>query len=233
MTDAVSRETPPVPAAARAVFGDRLLLAERYAALLSEAGVTRGLIGPRETPRLWERHLLNCAVVADLVPHAAAVADVGSGAGLPGLVLAIRRPDLDVALIEPLLRRATFLEEAIALLELDNVAVIRARAEDRALAERHGTFDVVTSRAVAPLARLAAWSLPLVRAGGMFLPMKGSSVADELEEAEATLRRYGAVGWSVTSVGADVVAPAVTVLEVVKGAVLPAAPRGRGSRRRG
>src|SRR5919112_1325552 len=112
-SDSVSRETPPVPSAARGVFGARCELAERYAALLADAGVVRGLIGPREAPRLWDRHLLNCAVVTDVLSSGADVCDVGSGAGLPGLVIAIRRPDLEVTLLEPLLRRTTFLEEVV------------------------------------------------------------------------------------------------------------------------
>ncbi len=144
----VSRETPPVPTSAQGVFAARLDLAERYAALLADAGVVRGLIGPREAPRLWERHLLNCAVLADALPEDADVCDLGTGAGLPGVVLAIRRPDLRVTLVEPLLRRTTFLDEVVADLGLDNVEVIRGRAE-----ELHGRreFSVVTSRAVAPL----------------------------------------------------------------------------------
>ena len=156
----VSRETPSTPAAARRAFpSERLALAERYAAILATDGVVRGLIGPREAPRLWERHLLNCAAVGALVPQGSTVCDVGSGAGLPGLVLAVARPDLEVELVEPLLRRTTFLNEAVAALELENVTVTRGRAE-----QLHGVrrFDVVTSRAVAPLTRLLEWSMPLV-----------------------------------------------------------------------
>ena len=151
---------------------------ERYADLLATAGVERGLIGPREAPRLWERHLVNCAVVAEpggLVPAGADVIDVGSGAGLPGLVWALVRPDLRVTLLEPLLRRATFLTEAVVALGLTNVQVERGRAEECRL--RAG---VVTARAVAPLDRLLRWCLPLVRPGGALLALKGSSVADEI-----------------------------------------------------
>jgi len=156
-------------------------LAERYAALLATDGVVRGLIGPREAPRLWDRHLLNSAVVGACVPDGATVGDVGSGAGLPGLALAIARPDVKVTLIEPLLRRTRFLDEAVESLGLgDQVEVLRARAE-----ELHGqrTFDVVTARAVAPLERLARWCLPLVVRHGELVALKGSSVADEIDEA--------------------------------------------------
>ena len=153
----------------------RLPLAERYAELLATDGVVRGLIGPREAPRLWERHLVNCALLADLVPRDSTVCDIGSGAGLPGLVLAIARPDLRVTLVEPLLRRTTFLEEVVADLGLDHVEVVRGRAESL-----HGRrrFDVVTSRAVAPLGRLLDWSMPLVAPTGALVAMKGSSVAE-------------------------------------------------------
>ena len=145
--------------------------------LLATDGVVRGLIGPREVPRLWERHLVNCALLGLGVPRGVTVADVGSGAGLPGLVLAIGRPDLRVTLVEPLLRRTTFLTEAVEHLALANVEVVRDRAE-----ALHGqrSFDVVTSRAVAPLDRLARWCLPLVVPGGRMLAMKGSSAADEV-----------------------------------------------------
>src|SRR5580765_961510 len=177
--DDVSRETatPPAPLEARGVFAvERLPLAERYAGWLADSGVVRGLIGPREVPRLWERHLMNCAALAAVLPESATVADVGSGAGLPGLVLAIARPDLQVTLIEPLLRRTTFLEEVSADLGLSNVEVVRGRAD-----ALHGarTFDVVTSRAVAPLGRLLEWSMPLVDATGSMIAMKGSSAAEE------------------------------------------------------
>ncbi|MCD4523737.1 16S rRNA (guanine(527)-N(7))-methyltransferase RsmG [Nocardioides sp. cx-173] len=167
---------------------DRLPLAERYAELLAGAGVVRGLIGPREAPRLWERHLLNCAVLGDLIPPGATVCDIGSGAGLPGVVLAIRRPDLRVTLVEPLLRRTTFLEEAVAELALDNVEVVRGRA-DALHGERR--FGVVTSRAVAPLDRLLGWSMPLVEPQGALVAMKGSSVDEEILAATDVLERLG------------------------------------------
>ena len=185
----VSRETPSTPEAARRAFpSGRLDLAERYAEILATDGVVRGLIGPREAPRLWERHLLNCAAIEGLVPQGSTVCDVGSGAGLPGLVLAIARPDLEVELVEPLLRRTTFLLEAVAGLGLNNVTVSRGRTDDL-----HGVrrFDVVTSRAVAPMARLLEWSMPLVAPEGLLLAMKGSSAAAEIEAAGATLAAWG------------------------------------------
>ncbi|MFO6452260.1 MULTISPECIES: 16S rRNA (guanine(527)-N(7))-methyltransferase RsmG [unclassified Aeromicrobium] len=170
------------------MFGERLPLAERYAELLATSGVERGLIGPREVDRLWERHLFNCAAPVARVPHGATVADVGAGAGLPGMVWAIARPDLHVTLIEPLLRRTTWLEEVVADLGLeDQVTVLRSRAEDV-----DQTFDVVTARAVAALDKLARWCMPLVRPGGLLLALKGRSAAEEVEAARATLARLKA-----------------------------------------
>ena len=166
----------------------RLPLAIRYAELLATEGVLRGLIGPREAPRLWERHLLNCAVLEEWIPHGVEVCDIGSGAGLPGLVLAIARPDLRITLVEPLLRRTTFLDEVVTELGLDGVEVVRGRAESLHGARR---FDVVTSRAVAPLDRLLGWSMPLVAADGALVAMKGSSVRDEVAKAEPVLRALG------------------------------------------
>jgi 16S rRNA (guanine527-N7)-methyltransferase len=203
---------PATPAAAEKAFpGDRLELAERYAALLATDGVVRGLIGPREGPRLWERHLLNCAVLGELVPDGAMVADIGSGAGLPGIVLAIARPDLAVTLVEPLLRRTTFLEEVLTTLGLDRVEVHRARAESL-----HGsrTFDVVTSRAVAPLERLLAWSMPLVAPTGAMVAMKGSSAAEEVEAAAEALRRQGCASPEIHSRGADLADSPTTAIRV-------------------
>ena len=195
---------------------------EQFAALLADVGVTRGLIGPREVPRLWERHLLNCAVVAEpeagLVPPGAAVADVGSGAGLPGLVWAIVRPDLTVLMIEPLLRRSTFLTEAIADLGLADRAVVwRGRAEDAAARPGAVGLDVVTARAVAPLERLIGWTVPLMRPGGRLVALKGSSATQELADAQAQARTVGLVDLAVVEVGAGVVDPPTTVITGVRG----------------
>jgi 16S rRNA (guanine527-N7)-methyltransferase len=212
----VSRETPSAPPAtpelARRVFSsDRLPLIEAYAASLASDGVVRGLIGPREAPRLWERHLLNCAVLAEVIPEGATVCDVGSGAGLPGLVLAIARPDLAVTLVEPLLRRSTYLTEVSEQLELSTVEVVRARAD-----ELHGKrrFDVVTSRAVAPLERLLGWSMPLVAPEGRLLAMKGSSISDEIAAAAGVLARLGCTEPVVLELGADVISPHTFAVQV-------------------
>ncbi len=190
---------------------DRLPLLERYTELLATEGVVRGLIGPREAPRLWERHVLNSAVLSEAVPAEASVCDIGTGAGLPGVVLAIARPDLDVTLVEPLLRRTTFLDEVVAELELAHVTVVRGRAEDL-----HGraTFDVVTSRAVAPLERLLGWSMPLVAPTGALVAMKGRGVRDEIAEARAFLSEWRCGEPEVFEVGVGVVDPATTVVRV-------------------
>ena len=205
----VSRETtgggaPEPPPAAVEYFGARLPAAERYVALLAGPGTERGLLGPREVPRLWDRHLLNCAVIQEAMPHGATVVDVGSGSGLPGVVLAVVRPDLAITLVEPLLRRSVFLSEVVAELRLPNVQVVRSRAE-----ELHGKVvaDVVTARAVAPLDRLARWTLPLLRSGGLLVALKGSTVRDELAETADSLRALGAVSWRVIEYGAGVVDP--------------------------
>jgi 16S rRNA (guanine527-N7)-methyltransferase len=193
---------------------------ERYADLLAGPGVERGLLGPRETPRLWDRHILNCAVIAPLIAPASVVDDVGSGAGLPGMVLALVRPDLEVTLVEPLLRRATFLTEVVADLGISNVQVERARAEDLSplvATGRRRRADVVTARAVAPLNKLAYWCLPLLRDGGELLALKGESAADEVAAARTNLALAGVRSVDVVTVGAGVVEPPTTVVRVVAG----------------
>ncbi len=200
---APSDELEP-PAAAARVFGDRLDIARRYCAALATAGVERGLIGPREVPRLWERHILNCAVIGELIDEGASVVDIGSGAGLPGIPLAIARPDLRITLVEPLLRRTIFLSEFIEEAGLD-VTVVRGRAEQSGVIKEAGGADVVTSRAVAPLAKLAHWSLPLLRDHGRMLALKGTSAAEELERDGAELIRDGATDLRVVGCGAGVV----------------------------
>jgi 16S rRNA (guanine527-N7)-methyltransferase len=212
----VSRGTsPPPPSEAAVVFGDRLALATAYADWLAGPGTERGLLGPREVGRLWERHLLNCAVVGELVPHAVTVADLGSGAGLPGIPLALARPDLAVTLVEPLLRRATFLEEVVAALGLTGVEVVRSRGEDL---HGHRTFGVVTSRAVAPLERLLDWSVPLVEPGGTVVALKGASAADEVAALAAVpdaWERLGVEPPEVLPAGTTVLSEPATVVRAV------------------
>jgi 16S rRNA (guanine527-N7)-methyltransferase len=200
------------PAEASLVFGDALGTARRYAELLATDGVTRGLIGPRETERLWDRHLLNCAVVAELLPEHGSLVDIGSGAGLPGVVLAMLRPSLEVTLLEPLLRRSVFLEECVTELGLANATVLRVRAEEKAA--RIGA-DIATARAVAPLGRLAGWAAPLLRPGGQLLAIKGQSAADELAAARPALSRLGVRSAEVLQAGHGRVVSATTVIRVV------------------
>jgi 16S rRNA (guanine527-N7)-methyltransferase len=214
---------PPSPAeipaglaaVATKIFGDRLSLATRYADILAGAGVERGLIGPREAPRLWERHLLNCGVVAELLPHGTQVCDVGSGAGLPGIVLAVARPDLEVTLLEPLARRSTFLGEVVEELGLTGVTVVRGRAEESVGRLR---FPVVTARAVAPLDRLGRWCLPLLEPGGRLLALKGASAGEELDEHRSAVARLGGTEATVLTCGTGVLARPTTVISVVRGA---------------
>jgi 16S rRNA (guanine527-N7)-methyltransferase len=195
------------------VFSDRLDLAARYVEHLATSGVERGLIGPRETDRLWDRHVLNCAVVADLVPDGANVVDVGSGAGLPGIPLALARPDLRIVLVEPLARRVEWLTEIVEDLGL-SLTVERGRAEENAIRRRWEGADVVTARAVAPLARLAGWSLPLLRPGGRLLAVKGASAPQEIDRDAAEIRRLGGGTPRIELCGAGVVDPPSTVVSV-------------------
>ncbi|WP_370460008.1 16S rRNA (guanine(527)-N(7))-methyltransferase RsmG [Nostocoides sp. F2B08] len=213
---------PDPPPAARVVFGERVELAVRFARYLADTGITHGLIGPREVPRLWDRHILNCAVVADEIESGASVIDVGSGAGLPGLALAIARPDLMMTLIEPMERRTAWLDMVTADIGLD-VTVVRARAE-----EMHSrmTADVVTARAVAPLDRLARWCLPLLPVGGRLVAMKGSSAEREISEATATLQRLGGGKARIRLCGSLVLDDPTTVVVVDK--VREGLPQGRG-----
>jgi 16S rRNA (guanine527-N7)-methyltransferase len=223
---------PAPPAAAVELFGSALPLVRRYGELLAGPGVERGLIGPREVDRLWERHLMNCAAVAELIPEGAHVVDVGSGGGLPGIVLAATRTDLRVTLLEPLLRRTVFLDECLDALELENAEVLRGRAEE--WAGRMGA-DVVTARAVAPMERLVGWCLPLLRRGGRMLALKGDTAADELASVAPSLAKLGATEWSVVEVGEGLGSAATRVIRIDLGSegvktARPARRSGRGAR---
>jgi 16S rRNA (guanine527-N7)-methyltransferase len=210
--------TLAVPAEAEAVFGSATHLAARFAELLATEGIARGLIGPREVPRLWDRHLSNCAVVTELLPDGAHVVDVGSGAGLPGIPLAIRRPDLAVTLVEPKQRRVEFLVELVDLLGLgDRVRVVRGRAEDEDVRERVGRTQWVTARAVAPLDRLVGWCLPLLRPGGTLLALKGASASDEVAAYMQAVSRSGADHVEIVSCGTGVVEEPTTVVAIRRG----------------
>ena len=199
---------PPPPPGAAAVFGPALDEARAYAGMLATRGVEWGLIGPHEVPRLWDRHLLNCAVVADLIgSQYRTLVDIGSGAGLPGIVLAMMRPELAVTLLEPMERRCRFLSGCVAELGLANARVLRGRAEDATL-----RADVATARAVAPLDRLAELAVRVVRPGGLVLAIKGQTADAELRKARPVLRRIGARGARVVRAGQGKVDPATTVV---------------------
>jgi len=207
IADAAARPAP-VPASAASVFGPALPAAAAYAGILATRGVAHGLLGPREVPRLWDRHLLNCAVVAELIEQRrGTLVDLGSGAGLPGLVLAMVLPDTAVTLLEPMERRCRFLAECVTELGLANVSVLRGRAEDVTI-----RADVVTARAVAPLPRLAELAMGVVRPGGMVLAIKGRTAAEELKAAGSVLRRIGARDAQVVRAGHGKVIPATTVV---------------------
>jgi 16S rRNA (guanine527-N7)-methyltransferase len=198
--------------AAEKIFGERLGLAERYVEHLATSGTERGLIGPREIPRLWSRHVLNCAVIESEIAQGSHVADVGSGAGLPGLCLAIARPDLELTLIEPLERRVIWLQEVVDDLGLDNVTVMRTRAE---LAVGLVKADVVTARAVSALSNLAGLTIPLLDGEGEVVAIKGRSAAEEIDKAAKAIRKLGGVQTSVVTVGQDLLEEPTTVVRIV------------------
>ncbi len=203
---------PEPPAEAVRIFGDQLPAAQAYADLLADEGVRWGLLGPREGERIWARHLLNSAVVAELIPRGVQILDIGSGAGLPGIPLALVRPDLDVVLVDSLLRRSTFLTAAVERLALSpRVQVVRSRAED--LGPRWRS-PVVVARAVAPLERLAAWCLPLVAPGGALLALRGAGAAEELAAAAPVLARLRSGAAAVLHCGEDVLAVPTTVVRI-------------------
>jgi 16S rRNA (guanine527-N7)-methyltransferase len=183
----------PMPAGVMEAFGPAASLLQRYAYLLVGPAVARGLLGPAEPAKIWRRHLLNCAALAPLVPEGVEVTDVGSGAGLPGLVLAIVRADLSLTLLEPMARRATFLTECVTELNLERrVHVRRARAQDCAAVSTAGPrgAPVVVARALASLRRLIPMSMPLLEPGGVLLALKGQRATEEIASAQPLLSRY-------------------------------------------
>ncbi|WP_410661274.1 16S rRNA (guanine(527)-N(7))-methyltransferase RsmG [Amycolatopsis sp. lyj-112] len=217
-----------VRTAASEVFGDRVELAAGYVELLEVHGVERGLIGPREVNRLWERHVLNSAVIGEQIPQGARVVDVGSGAGLPGVPLAISRPDLDIVLLEPMARRVDWLAEVAEKLKL-SITVVRGRAEERQVREELGDADVVTARAVAPLARLASWCLPLVRSEGALVALKGASAAEEIERDRVAVRKAGGGEPEIFECGTKVLEVPSTVVVIHRLPSKPSRPRSRRS----
>ncbi len=227
--DAVAAPGEPT-AEARELFGDALPRVRRYAELLAGPGREQGVIGPRELPRLWDRHLVNSAYVGRVIPSGSSVLDVGSGAGLPGIPLALSRPDLTVTLLEPMARRVAWLEEVVAALELD-VTVRRGRAEERETRRACGESDVVTARAVAPLGRLTTWTLPLVRPGGRLAALKGASAHDEVRRDADDLHAAGAGEIEVLACGAGDAATHIVVVHRTERR--SAAGSGPGSGRRG
>jgi 16S rRNA (guanine527-N7)-methyltransferase len=228
----VADETPPpAPPQAVRLFGERIALAERYVALLAGPGLERGVLGPRETVRLWERHVLNSAVIGDLIPRNCRVLDVGSGAGLPGIPLVLARPDLTVVLLESMARRVAWLEEVVADLGLP-VTVHHGRAEQlegRAIGQ---DWDVVTARAVAPLGRLAGWCLPLARTDGRLLALKGANASMEVARDGSHIRRAGGGAVEIVECGVGVLESPATVVVVTRRRVeMASAPWTRKDRR--
>ncbi|MCW2702211.1 MAG: methyltransferase GidB [Blastococcus sp.] len=213
--------TPPAPGSAAEIFGPLLVVATEYVARLASDGVTRGLIGPREVPRLWERHILNSAAVAEAVPEGARVVDVGSGAGLPGIPLGLARPDVELTLVEPMARRVEFLEEVVADLAVPaglRWRVVRGRAEERSVATAVGPVDVVTARAVAPLPRLVGWCRGLMRPGARLVALVGASALAELPSLVPELEAAGMRDVHSRAVGAGLGDAATTVVVMTRGA---------------
>lgn len=217
---AVAPEEAPRPTEAelRAVehyFGDRAELAQRYVGHLASSGIERGLLGPREIPRLWGRHVLNCAAAEGAIPQGSLVADVGSGAGLPGIALALARPDLMMVLIEPLDRRVQWLDEVVDDLGLgDRVDVVRARAE-QLVGELDA--DVVTARAVTALRTLVPLTLPLLGGHGELVALKGRSAAEEIEKAQKIIRKHKGHDVTVETLGARYLEEPTTVVRIPVG----------------
>lgn len=214
----MSIASPPVPAVVAERFSpSAAALLARYAEWLADAGTVRGLLGPREVPRLWDRHLLNSAALAELLPEGTRLVDIGTGAGLPGLAVACVRPDVRVDLVESLQRRTDFLTEVVSDLRLDDrVRVIRGRAEDKAVVAQVGSAPFVTARAVASLEKLVRWAFPLLAPGGALLALKGTSAEEELREAAAVIRAKTSRQPRVLECGVGMVDPPTRVVELVR-----------------
>jgi len=210
----LARQESWVVDAVEVLYGDRTDVAERFEHHLVTTGIEWGLLGPREIPKMWDRHVLNCAVVQELLPKGALVADVGSGAGLPGIALAIARPDVQFVLIEPLERRVDWLEMVIADLELENVDVVRARSEQ---VFETVDVDIVTARAVSAMKSLVPMTVPLLHGTGELLAIKGKSAANEIEKADKVLRKFKTKNSEVLTVGDELLAVATTVVRLTYG----------------
>jgi 16S rRNA (guanine527-N7)-methyltransferase len=226
-------DTPSAPAppeSASTIFGDALAAAVQFAELLAAVGIERGLIGPREVDRLWDRHLLNSAVVGERIPNGARVIDIGSGAGLPGVPLGLARPDLDVTLLEPMARRVAWLEEVVQTVRL-SATVVRGRAEEPDIRRQLAGADVVVARAVAPLDKLWGWAAPLVRQGGRLVALKGESAEVEAERDTASVRRAGGSLPVVARCGVSLLETPTTVIEIERTAAI--GREGAGGRRPG
>lgn len=219
-------EVSAPPDGAASLFKERLGLIEHYAAALAGAGVERGLIGPREVDRIWERHILNSAALSELVGPGDRVVDIGSGAGLPGIPLALARPDLRVTLIEPLLRRSDFLREVVDELGID-VAVVRGRAEEPGVRKQLGETDAVVSRAVASLDKLTRWSMPLLRVDGHMLALKGERAEEEIRDHRRVMASLGAADVRVMRCGANYLDPPATVVVARRVKAVTHRPTGR------
>lgn len=204
-------EVETEPEAALAIFGLGIDKARSYAKALVDDSDLLGLLGPREMPKLWSRHILNSAVVAELVPAGVSVADVGSGAGLPGIPMAIAQPDAKFVLIEPMERRANWLQEQVDALGLDNVTVIRARAEE---VEKH-QFDIVTARAVSALPKLLRMCAPLLKAGGELLALKGSKAQAEIDESQNLVKKFKIAKFEIVTTGKEKLSEPTNVVRTI------------------
>jgi 16S rRNA (guanine527-N7)-methyltransferase len=207
---------PDTPTAAVSIFGAATAAAEQYVAMLAGDGVVRGLIGPREVPRLWDRHVLNSAALAEAVPAGARLVDVGSGAGLPGIPLGLARPDLTLTLVEPMARRVEFLTDVVTALGTP-WRIVRGRAEERSVVRAVGPVDVVTARAVAPLPRLVGWCRGLLTPGAQLIALVGARAAAEVPNLVPELEAAGMRDVRTRAVGVSLGAAATTVVVMTRG----------------